>query len=180
MGDERKKMMLQITLILLLFRCISGSRACVANSIVSSSYRIFSRGEIRCSAGSMTDDLCEMIFLWPTEVSCLRPDSKMPSGWNWNSPADAYAHSIWRCETDKTWVQYAWMSCPHNATACDTSAIEDCYASFDPAMSFYYILLVCIVCCMIFGCMCCAGVCGYVAHCTLSSPQKSRRISHWV
>lgn len=164
-------------LMLLFATTVRGGRSCIEGSIVTSSYRIFERGEIQCSGG----DLCDIVLLWPSQVSCMRAESKLPSGWSWNSAADVYAHAVWRCESDKTWVQSVWMDCPANMSACNASVLEDCIAVFDPAMSLYYIGIVVAVCLGVFAFFCCAGVCGCFFHCRgAPSRYKPRtRFNYW-
>lgn len=145
---------------------------CSPHSLAVLSYRLFDRKGITCAIKNGPDELCEMGFLWPTSISCSRLESKMPSPWTPRSQADEYARGAWRCESDRSWVQHAFLVCPGNATACDTVVRDSCHAEFDPTMALAYVVILVVGCASVFGCLCCLGLCGYMLHCAC---RESRR-----
>lgn len=151
------------------------SHECSPHALSSISYKLFEKKDVRCTTKTGPDELCDMRFLWPNSVTCIRPENKMPSPLTQRSPASEYALGAWRCESDRSWVQYANMICPENQTACETSVKECCHAEFDPSMALAYVLFLILGCALSFGCLCCVGLCGYIAHCMCSTYRNERR-----
>lgn len=155
--------------------CIS--QECSSTSLSVIGYKLFDRKNIRCITASGPDQLCQLNFLWPNTIKCTRPETKLPSPWTSRSPADEYARGAWRCESDRSWVQYSSMVCPGNITACETSISESCHAEFDPSVTLAYLMLLIFGCIAIFGCMCCAGICGFVIHYNCNASRKKSMYS---
>lgn len=156
-----------LLLSILVARCGTESE-CSPHALSSISLKIFDKKNVKCETKTAPDELCSIRFLWPTSVTCIRPDNGLPSPWTSRSSAKEYALGAWRCQSDRSWVQYSSMVCEGNQTACETLVKDSCHAEFDPSMALAYVLLLVIGIILVFGCICCTAAFGYIVHCMCS------------